>query len=255
VKGFYWVLGEGPARNSGGYEFDGTGGSQPWFIPGSPFPNGWSITTTVNNGQVVGCPAPDPTVFVFSDLTADGTSSVFGIAAADEDLSTFLNYDLGLATGAPGALVLQGIPDVTVTDARVAGTVLTVDLGWTFSLSFQSSSATVTDVSQVITGWNLYKSEVPSGSGAPISRNVADWTPIDTFPGVATTSGTATFACDDPANNQVFLAMAPDLDNGFTTTAYVGANSTRIECDGDLAEPGERKQLKTIDRPKRLRQR
>lgn len=73
--------------------------------------------------------------------------------------------------------------------------------------------------------------------------------------GATTNSGTAAFTCDDPDNNQVFLALAPDLDNGFTTTEYVGANSTRIECDSNLANPGARKPAKTIERPKRLRQR
>lgn len=254
VKGFYWVLGEGSTRNSGGYEFDGTGGSQPWFIPGSPFTNGWSLTTTVNNGQTTGCPAPDPTVWVFSDSSPTG--GLYGLSASDEDLTNFLAYDLGIGmTG--GRLTLQPVPAVSITGASSPEPNLVVNLGWTpnGASAFQTNSATITGVGQVLTGWRLYKFEVPRGGAAPSTLAVADWQLVTTFAGTTTNVGSATFQCDDPANNEVFLALAPDLDNGFTTSAYVGGVSTRIECDPNVADPGERKDFRLIGKPKKIRQR
>jgi hypothetical protein len=253
MEGFYWVLGEGPTRNSGGYMFDGTGGSQPWFIPGSPFPNGWSLTTTVNNGQTVGCPADDAAVWLFTDLSADGESAVFGIAAAEENLLNFLNFDLGIA----GTLVLQPIPDLQVVDVQVSTGTLTLDLTWTPNAgdAFTTSTGIVDTVDSVVTGWNIYKHEVPRGAAAPSDRTNVDtnWQLVGTATGSLANSAQVTFACDDPVNNQVFLALAPDLDNGFTSTAYVGQNSTRVECDANVADPAPRK--RTFDKPKKLRQR
>lgn len=255
VKGFYWVLGQGSTRNSGGYEFDGTGGSQPWFIPGSPFTNGWSLTTTVNNGQTVGCPAPDPTVWVFSDSSSGG--GLYALSASDEDLTNFLAYDLGIGMGGGGRLTLQPVPALGITGAASPAPDLQITLGWTpnGADAFQTNSTTITGVGQVVTGWRLYKAEVARGTAAPTSLAVADWDLVTTFAGTTTGTGVATFQCDDPTNNEVFLALAPDLDNGFTTTAYVGGISTRVECDPNIASPGERKDFRLIDKPKKLRQR
>jgi hypothetical protein len=225
MEGFYWVLGEGPTRNSGEYKFDGTGGSQPWFIPGSPFQNGWSLTTTVNNGRTVGCPAPDPTVWVFSDLSADGKGSAFGIVAADHDLTNFLAYDLGKS----GSLTLQATPASRVTDSSAAGGKVTAELSWSPKVAFQTSSQAITKVDQVISGWNVYAFEVARGAAPPSTREIDRWTKVGTIAGANTGSGTVTFNCND-AGNQVFLAMAPDFDNGFTSTAYVGADSGRLDC-------------------------
>jgi hypothetical protein len=258
MEGFYWVLGEGETRNSGGYMFDGTGGSQPWHIPNpfpdgnDPFPGGWSLTTTVNNGQTVGCPSPDPTVFVFSDISQDGGSALYGLAAVVEDLLNFLNYDIGLA----GTMTLQPIPDLGVVDVQISTDTLTVDLNWTPNASdaFTTSTAAIPTVDTVVTGWNIYKQEVPAGNAPPTDRtnDPAIWELVGTAAGSAANSAVVTFSC--AATNQVFLALAPDLDNGFTSTAYVGGNSTRVECDPNVAEPAPRKQ-KTIERPKKLRQR
>ena len=252
VKGFYWVLGEGPARNSGGYEFDGTGGSQPWYIGGGPFTGGWQLTTTVNNsGLTVGCPAPDPTVWVFSDSSPGG--GLYALSASDEDLSAgFLAYDLGIA----GSQTLQPIPAVSITGSATPG-LLAITLGWTpnGADAFLTNSSAIATVDQVLTGWRLYKFEVPRDAPAPTTLAVANWVQVDTFQGTTTAAGTASFSCDDEVNNEVFLALAPDLDNGFTTTSYVGAPSTRIECDPNLADPGALKDFRLIEKPKKVRQR
>jgi hypothetical protein len=255
VKGYYWVLGQGPTRNSGDYEFDGTGGSQPWFIPGSPFGNGWSLTTTVNNGQTTGCPSPDPTVWLFSD--SDGTGAgLYALSASDEDLTNFLAYDLGIAMSG-GRLTLQPVPSLSIISATTPASDLVIGLSWApnGAAAFQTNSGTIVDVSQVLTGWNLYKFEVPRGTPAPTSRAVADWDPVTTFAGTLTDEGTATFQCDDPSGNEVFLALAPDLDNGFTTTAYVGGISTRIECDPNIADPAARPKPRLIEKPNKVRRR
>ncbi len=236
MEGFYWVLGEGPTRNSGNYKFDGSGGSQPWFNPGSPFGNGWSLTTTVNNGQTLGCPSPDPTVWVFSDLSADGAGSLFAIVAVDEDLNGRLAYDLGKA----GSIALQATPGATVANvSRGSGGGLAVDLTWTSDTAFSTSSTGITRASQVISGWNVYTFEVSRGAPAPSTREISDWTKVGTVAGVSSTGGQITVNCSDSAND-VFLAMAPDFDNGFTSTAYVGAGSKRLDCGG----APERRQLK-----------
>lgn len=255
VKGFYWVLGQGATRNSGGYEFDGTGGSQPWFIPGSPFVNGWSLTTTVNNGQTVGCPAPDTTAWIFSDSSSSG--GLYGLAVSDEDLTHFLNYDLGIAMGSGGRLTLQPVPPAVITGLQTPGTELIVDLAWTpnGADAFQTSSATVTNVDQVLTGWRVFKREVPRGSPAPTDFNVDDWDFLATFGGATTAGGVVTFQCDQPDTNEVYLAVSPDLDNGFRTTEQVGGVSLRIECNPILADPAPRKRPVPTDRPSKLRQR
>ena len=256
VTGFYWVLGEGSTRNSGGYQFDGTGGSQPWFIPGSPFPNGWSLTTTVNNGQTTGCPAPDPTVWMFADTGSSCGGGMYALSASDEDLTNFLAYDLGIGMSG-GRLTLQDIPPMSITGSATPGSQLEVTLGWTpnGAAAFQTNSSTITGVGQVITGWRVYKHEVPRGAPAPTAFNLSSWDFVQTFSGTTANAGTVFFSCDDPTNNEVFLALAPDLDNGFTTTPYVGCASTRIECDPKVADPGARKDFRLIDKPKKLRQR
>jgi hypothetical protein len=234
MEGFYWVLGEGPTRNSGDYNFDGTGGSQPWFIPGSPFANGWSLTTTVNNGKTVGCPAPDPTVWVFSDLSADGKDSLFGIMAADHELSDFLAYDLGKA----GSLALEPMPASHVTNSSVTGGKVTAELRWAPEVAFSTSSQSITKAGQVISGWNVYAFEVARGAAAPSTREIDQWTQVGTIAGATSGSGSVTFSCAD-ASNEVFLALAPDFDNGFTSTAYVGADSGRLDCAS--AQAGRRR--------------
>jgi hypothetical protein len=256
VKGFYWVLGEGATRNSGGYEFDGTGGSQPWYIPGSPFVNGWSLTTTVNNGQTVGCPAPDTTAWIFSDTSPSG--GLYGLAVSDEDLSNFLNYDLGIAMGSGGRLTLQPVPNLTIVGAhRLPNGEIEIGLGWVpnGASAFQTNSATITSVDPVLTGWRLYKHEAPAGGAPPASLAVADWDLLTTFAGTTTNTGTMMFQCDLPLVNAVYLALAPDLDDGFKTTAYVGGTTTAIICDPNVADPVPRKRPAPADRPRKLRQR
>jgi hypothetical protein len=193
-------------------------------------------------------------VWVFSDSSPGG--GLYALSASDEDLANFLAYDLGIAmTG--GRLTLQPVPAVSITGASSPEPNLVVNLGWTpnGAAAFQTNSSAIAGVGQVLTGWRLYKFEVARGGAAPSTLAVADWALVDTFAGTTTNAGTATFACDDPANNEVFLALAPDLDNGFTTTSYVGEPSTRIECDPNVADPGARKDFRLIDKPKKLRQR
>ena len=230
MEGFFWVLGDGPKRNSGDYLFDGTGGSQPW---GALFSGGWTISSTFNNGLTVGCPSPDPTVWVFSDLTADGAGSLFAIAATDEDMRSSVAYDLGKA----GSITLRPVPGATVANASPSGAGLVVDLTWSSDASFSSSSGTISSASKVISGWDVYAFEVPRGGAAPGSRVISDWTKVGTIAGAGSSSGQITVSCSDPSND-VFLAMAPDFDNGFASTAYVGASSRRLGCGG------ERRQMK-----------
>ena len=233
MQGFFWVLGQGPARNSGNYKFDGTGGSQPW---GKLFSGGWTISTTVNNGLTEGCPGPDPTVWVFSDLTADGAGSLFAIVAADQNLMGSVVYDLGKA----GNVALRPMPAADVSNATAGAGGLLVDLTWNSDVAFSSGSEAITKTSQVISGWNVYATEVPAGAAAPGSREISDWTKVGTISGAASSSGQITVACQNPSN-EVFLAMAPDFDNGFTSTAYVGASSRRLSCGGGE----ERRQMKS----------
>ncbi|MDX1389709.1 MAG: hypothetical protein R3344_11000 [Acidobacteriota bacterium] len=255
MKGFYWVLGEGPTRNSGIYEFDGTNGSQPWFIGGGPYANGWSLFTSTNNGLTEGCPGPGAAVWLFSDLSQDGGSALWAIAAVEEDLfSGSLAFDLGLN----GTINLQPLPDVSVTDVQRGGNgELIVDLSWApnAAAAFTTSTSLVPDVNLVVTGWNVYKREVPSGAQAPTDRANDSWDMVGTVAGDAASGGQVTFSCDDPANNQVFLAVAPELDNGFTAPAYLGRNSTRVECDPNLADPGDRRDRKGFERPTKLKRR
>ena len=172
MEGYYWVLTQGTTRNSGSYQFDGTGGSQPWFIPNNPFPNGWSLTTTVNNGGTNGCPSPSPpgTVFLFQDTNGGGGgSSMYALAAVDETIAGQIAFDLGVAIGGgnPGQLVLQPMPNCTITNtSRDGGGNLIVDLSWTpnGAAAFVTSSSTITAVGQVITGWNFYSHEVLRGA-------------------------------------------------------------------------------------------
>jgi hypothetical protein len=135
-----------------------------------------------------------------------------------------------------------------------------VDLTWTPNAAdaFTTSTDEVASPGDVVTGWNVYKHEVPRGGAAPSDRtNVeSNWQLVGNVPGHETASAQVIFTCDDPTNNQVFLAMAPDLDSGFTSTAYVGRNSTRVECDPNLADPAPRKgrRLET-QRPSKIRRR
>jgi hypothetical protein len=212
------------------------------------------LTTTVNNGQTVGCPAPDTTAWIFSDTSFSG--GFYGLAVSDEDLANFLNYDLGIAMGSGGRLTLQPVPAAVITGLQTPGSDLIVDLAWTpnGADAFQTNSATVTDVSQVITGWRAFKHEVPRGSPAPSDFAVDNWDFLETFGGTTTGNGTVTFQCAADTN-EVFLAVSPDLDNGFRTTEYVGGTSLRVECNPILADPAPRKRPVPADPPRKLRQR
>ena len=233
MEGFYWVLGEGPTRNAGTYTFDG--GSQPW---GVLFVD-WSLATTVNNGGInntVGCPSPDPTVFVFSDLSADGNGSLYNVVAVDETPSGAQDYDLTL-TGSN--LVLQPMPGCAVTGTlQTPEGDLVIDVSFTPNAdsAFRTHSATITSVDQVVTGWNVYAHEVPRGAPPPTAREVSQWTLVGTVAGHASSSTEVTFGCGDPINNDVYLSIAPDLDNGFTSTWYVGPPSTSVSCCTSVAD-------------------
>lgn len=273
LEGYYWAVGSAGSRNSGQYLFDGTGGSQAW---GAQFVD-WSIASTVNNGLTTGCPDGQPMVFLFSDTS--GGSSLYGLAAVDQTLAGAQAYDIGLA----GNLTLQPMPNCTITNtSRGGGGELIVDLSWTpnAASAFTSSSGTITNVGQVVLGWNFYSFEVPRGNPAPTNRNLREcgvsgtpckndatcdaentgdtcqdvWTLRGTIAGSGSTSGQITFSCDDPTNNEVFLSIGPDLVDG-QDSWYVGGNSTRIECDPNLADPGDRREFKLIETPKSLKRR
>ena len=72
--------------------------------------------------------------------------------------------------GLPRALVLGVLPDVVISDVQTVGANLILDLTWVPEIPFQSSSSTITDVNEVVSGWNLYKIEVASGNAARVYR-------------------------------------------------------------------------------------
>lgn len=232
----YWALGsgnptDGSGNDSGNYEWDGSGGTQAW---GVKFAGGWSWSTDTENGTTDGCPSGSDMIVSITDQSADGQTGYYLVTAADENTANKKDYDFGQNGG---SLTLQAIPTPTITSSSRAGNDITVNLSWTNNLAAAYvDNNTGNAASAVVTGWSVLKQEVARGSAAPASRGAGGWTSVHTESGSGAITATLTFACDTPASNEVFLALAPALDSGIVP-GHVGANSTRIECDPNMADP------------------
>lgn len=245
VGSSWWGLGIGDPAVGAGND-NGDYGADAWMI--GPYTNGFNVTGGTDRGSTDGCPTPNDMILALSNTDAGGTTAYYALSAALRDGARASEYDFG-AGGQDLAMV--ELPALTVTGStRNADDSINVTVSWTpnGAAAFYPNDTTVT-LGQVVTGWDIYKFEILGDDAragvVPTDRNTANWSRVGGAVGNDASTATVTVACDATANN-AFLAIVPALDSGFTT-AYVGSNSTRIECDPNLADPGDR-QFKLIDR-------
>jgi hypothetical protein len=247
IQGDYWQIGAGNAavglgKDNGNYEPDGTNGSQPWFVNfGTPghLTAGWGTDL----GTTDGCPVDGGKVaLAMYDKSADGRHAYMTIAVTQQ--GTCANLKMDFAQG--GAPNLVEIPKPTITASSHTGTTRNVTMTWNIPAGLCNDWSNSGQCPLAITGWDVVKLEkLKSDGSADANRASTAWSVVGTVAGNTANTASVSFACTTTANNTATLALRPKLDGGFIPN-FVGAGSTKVECDPTLADPGPK--FKVIDK-------
>ena len=100
----------------------------------------------------------------------------------------------------------------------------------------------------LIAGYQIFSQLINRGDPAPSSNNAAEWTPVGA-PIPLGAPGTATVACAQDADRDLYVTTGVVFDSGFSNS-WVSGNSTRIECGANLAEPEDVIERKPRNREK-----
>ena len=255
VQGNYWVIGAGindPPRatcntpgtgtDNGNYQADGTCGTAGWLAVAGT--NQYNIGFGTDTGNTDSCPLNGQKVAIaFYDKSADGQHAYFGALVADVQDSRTPVVDWGTA----GVLTMKELPKPTITASTHTGNTRNVTMTWTIppGICLEGANSAGT-CATVISGWDVYKRERPRSDATPDNvRGVGSWQLVGNAAGGATNTTTVNFACSTQLNTVAQLALVPHLDSGFVPN-FVGAGSTRVECDPNIATPGG--QFKIIDK-------
>ncbi|HKQ62706.1 MAG TPA: hypothetical protein VJS92_15555 [Candidatus Polarisedimenticolaceae bacterium] len=248
--GVFWSLGQGNTALGAGADsgawpaVESIGGtSSGWVTPSTAgayigyVPASGSATTWAADNRVDSCPsgAPDQTCMVAILQDSDATGRSFFTVLVDQgDANGNFLFDNGAGD-------LAALPKPHIVGSSRAGTTTTVNIGPTAADVTPGVVGSCASALPVVTGYRVYANIVPAGAPAPVNRNrAAGWLPVS--PVTATNSPTsATLNCATPS--EAYLATSLIFDSGFELQ-YVGANSTRVQCGPNLAEPIERPRIK-----------
>lgn len=257
VRSNFWVLdGSNPSAQIGNPTI-GVGadnGNQPdnntinpWVRPyqGSLYVVGdWA-----GNPGYDGCPDISvPTVanqrmlFAFSDVS--GSAAVFAVTCLHRTVTVTNQFDIDTTTGG-GNLVLTALPKAAITNTVRAGNEATITVGSPdFSGNYHSDGSVGCALAQVIPQYDVYKQELARNATAPTARDAGAAAGTWLLVGTANVGSTFTFTTTCATTNcDVYLAVAPHLQGGFTTgeaatgqPARVGTNSNKVQAGPILAD-------------------
>ncbi len=221
------------ADNGGAYP-----GTQPWLYSAYPYNGRWFTTGGSDGGCIDNCPEIfTPWVLSVSDQL-DGIG-YFMVTAANRSLSnpTRNHYDFAQA-GIDQVLVPIPKPNI-VRSQKLSATQTSVTIRNVlseFQAGYYPQPGVTQTAAQVLTGYKVYGRIVPRGSPAPTDRSkAAGW---QLMAGPAAMGTEATFTVDCAEDSDTYLALAVVFDGATPfETAFVGPNSTRIQCGPTLAEP------------------
>lgn len=259
-KSFFWRVGGGdptigPGDDNGKYQANGTGGNKPWIIgdaAGNPYPGGFQMNSGWNQGETDGCAnATSQTMAgAFFDTNSLSTEAFYAVSTANLNLATSgAQWDFGAGNA---HIVLQPIPALQITNStRNLDNSINLTVQWTnnSSAAFTPNLASGATPSTVITGYTIHSREIARVATLPNDRNRAAWSaPLVTVAGAGASTGSLTVVCGNVTDNNVYLSLGINFDSGFTSP-FVGAASTRIECNPNLANPAGK--FKVVDKPGR----
>jgi hypothetical protein len=261
-QGAFWVLGAG--NPDGGGVDDGAPAAWPAIENGIDHPSGatgWLISyasqgapgaaiagTWAQDPRIDGCPdeaLAQPTCHATYLTDETGSESFFAVVTRRESADQ-QNYDLSLPGNAP--ITLVPVPKPRIVGSSRTGLNIYANIGAPFAADIAAGSYLDPDCAPALTGYRIYRKQVPNGSPAPQTRDRAAWDPI-TPPVVISQSTVVPIECSDFSNQDSYLTQTLVFEGGLELP-YVSKQSTRIECGPNLAQPQQPEQ-----QPRRPRQR
>lgn len=187
--------------------------------------------------NIDGCIGNDPTLCNCVLLTDQANGEGYFASLADQ-VSATLNTDLDQPGPDPAGNAAGHIPMAPMGPAGITNTVrqLNLDVAITASFGFNPAGNFPKEGCDCEpTQWVPYYTTVSRGGPAPVDRK-SGWT-AGGNPVALGSDATFTVPCG-ASNVDVYVAGAYRWETGFET-AVVGANSTRVECGPDIANPSD----------------
>lgn len=192
----------------------------------------------------------------------DGDQGYYAIASAQSALTndTFFNQGGTDGNGNNMPIVMRPVPLPRFNSSSRNGT--TIELNMT--VADDGGASYVKDGCACgPTGYKVLQQVVLSGAQPPSNRDLSGWTEAVVVgggaQGVTPIGGNVNVVADcSDTGSDVYLATQMFFDSGFTTS-IVSANSARVECDPNLADPNGTKPIRPngprTDRPTNPRRR
>jgi len=240
--GAFWAIGDGnpavgPGIDNGGFPFLP---GWAYVYPGYPAAilSSWSADPLID-----GCidNAADPLrcmAVMLADLDQTMPGDPAGAFALVTDLPDGASaYDFESPTGRIDLEPLQA-PTITLATSVGGGT----------GLALTVNALSVSDIedglyldpsceTDLVQGYQMYWSTMPSGDPPPTSRDLGSWNVSGPVVPLGT-AGTVTVSCATLAGNDLYLARGLVFESGFVTP-YVSRNSAPVStCEGAVAVPG-----------------
>jgi hypothetical protein len=266
--GIFWALGTGDPVSGPGDDSDTwTASAAGWFYfnpsyfggayAGEVF-TGWGASAEID-----GCILLNPTGCTCMLLTdEDGVNGYMALLAAERDAggSTFFDQPGLDGAGNASPIVLQAIPAPTITNTIRRPSLdldITVTVPPVVAGLYQKAPCDCTEG----LAYKVLAVQQTRGLAPPSTRDAAAWVELDlpgTLPQGATPVGTAVTveSLCGATNTDVYVATQLVFDTvsggGFPATV-VSANSTRIECGPQIAEPEPLRPKVRPDAPRNIR--
>jgi len=247
----FWALGTGdPAVGSG--DDDGSRANSDWLTRfGATYPIYMRNTNNWSQPNIDGCienpaaPGTEKMIALFSDQATDGSTSYWAVAGALRVPADSPQFNFKNNPASDIAMVEAPLVQI-VASRKISDTVVEVDVACpNLSAGFYSDGNVL--FSEAVQGCAIFQQQLTVGSAGPTgagSRATSNWTSIGTVASGST--GTVTLSgCNAVDNFSNYLAAGVAFDSGFTTN-FVGANSNRVDCGPNVANPTPR--FKIIDR-------
>lgn len=242
-SGSFWSLGTGNTGTGLGDD-NGTFPVSDWcraYGPGCYLAGDWG-----GDGRIDGCIdgkiAPGKTVSVMGFQFGTVNAGV-GYYAANGTSRNNAGSEIEVAASGQN-IVLQPIPTPTISGTLRNPTDFSVQITLSSPALGAYTSDAVAGPSDVIKTYRVYKQVVPRDGTAPTSRDAgAGWVLAGT-PTVGQPFTYTETACS--TNSDIYLALGVGYDSGFSSQ-FVSANSTKIQCGPNLADPD--RNFKLIEGP------
>ena len=247
LMGNFWVIGAGdpaidPTSNDNGAwpALEGSGGSYTygWLYSNAYYGYpGFVQTTWAADPRIDGCPdAAAPagnlcTAIALYDQDAAG-NGYFGLITSAADGGG--NYFFGTGSA------IRLAPLDRANGPTITGTTRNPDQTVNVTVAAPQIDANGLTLdpacNDAIAGFKTYVQIVPRGMMPPADRGLGSWTEVASNDGL---SSDASFVVDcGGVNSDAYVATSVVLDSGFETM-FVSANSQRIECGPNVANPDD----------------